>query len=147
MEQKRYQAVEMEGRYVIVDKGTFPLQPRATPNLTEGEIKIKQLSAKNCPLKVNCIELEGEPEGKVSSICKYLGNYHAIKKFIPCYYKGSTKREIFKLLPDPITHKAKYAVTQFFPQKRALKKSHAYLVCEKRGRSLQESDRKNQIKI
>ena len=130
MEQKGYRAIEVEGRYLIIDKAATPLQKKVTPNLTEGEIKIIQLSARNCPLKVNCIELEGKPEAKVSSICRYLGNYRAIKKLIPCFYKDYFQRELFRLLPDPVAHKAKYAVTQFQPRKNYYKKSHAHLVCE-----------------
>jgi len=39
MEQKGYRAIEVEGRYLIIDKAATPLQKKVTPNLTEGEIK------------------------------------------------------------------------------------------------------------
>jgi hypothetical protein len=127
----RYQVIECDERFWIVDEGTLAMVRKVTPNLVEGEVKIVRLSAQDCPLKVNCIELEGKPGEEVSSICKYLGNYYYLRATVPCHRNGYSERDLFKLLPDPVTTKAKYAKTQFFPGGNPVKKSHAHLVCEK----------------
>lgn len=106
MEQKGYQVVESEERYFIVDEGTLALQKKVTPNLIEGEVKIIQLSVQDCPLKVYCIELEGNPGEEVTSICKYLGNYHYIRATVPCLYNGYFERDLFKLLPGSSLHQS-----------------------------------------
>jgi hypothetical protein len=129
MEQKGYQVVESEERYFIVDEGTLASQRKVTPNLVEGEVKIIRLSVQDCPLKVYCIELEGNPGEEVTSICKYLGNYHYIRATVPCLYNGYFERDLLKLVPDPVSIKAKYAKTRFLPSGNPVKKSHAHLVC------------------
>ena len=129
MEGKGYQVIEDDERYFVVDEGTLVEEKKVTPNLIEGEVKIIRLSVKDCPLKVNCIELEGNPGEGVSSICKYLGTYHYIRPTVPCLFGGYLERDVLKLLPDPITAKAKYARTRFLPAVRPVKKSHAHFVC------------------
>jgi len=131
MKETRYQVIEWDERYWIVDEGTLPTEKRVTPNLTEGEVKISCLNVQECPLKVNCIELEGEPGEEVSSICKYLGKYYHLRATVPCHYNGYAERDLFKLISDPVTTKAKYAKTQFFAGRNPVKKSHAHLVCDK----------------
>ena len=131
MKETRYQVIESDERYWIVDEGTFATEKKVTPNLVESEVKIVLLSVQDCPLKVNCIELEGQPGEEVSSICKYLGKYYYLRATVPCHCNGYAERELFKLVPDPVTTKAKYAKTQFFPRGNPVKKSHAHLVCEK----------------
>jgi len=129
MEQKGYQVVESEERYFVVDEGTLASQKKVTPNLIEGEVKIIQLTVQDCPLKVCCIELEGNPGEEVTSICKYLGNYHYIRATVPCLYNGYFERDLLKLVPDPASIRAKYAKTRFLPSVNPIKKSHAHLVC------------------
>jgi hypothetical protein len=129
MEPKGYQVVESEERYFIVDEGTLASQRKVTPNLVQGEVKIIRLSVQDCPLKVYCIELEGNPGEEVTSICKYLGNYHYIRATVPCLYDGYFERDLLKLVPDPVSIKAKYAKTRFLPSGNSVKKSHAHLVC------------------
>jgi hypothetical protein len=131
MKETRYHVTECDERFWIVDEGTLAMERKVTPNLVEGEVKIVRLSVQDCPLKVNCIELEGKPGEEVSSICKYLGKYYYLRATVPCHYNGYSERDLFKLLPDPVTTKAKYAKTQFFPGGHPVKKSHAHLVCEK----------------
>ena len=130
MKEIRYQVIEWDERYWIVDEGTLPAEKKVTPNLIEGEVKIIVLNVQDCPLKVNCIELEGKPGEEVSSICKYLGDYHSIRTIVPCHYDGYFERDLFKFLPDPVSVKARYAKTQFLPGTPA-KKSHAHLVFRK----------------
>jgi len=129
--EKRYQVIESDERYFIIDEGTVGMEKKVTPNLIEGEVKIVRLNVKDCPLKVNCIELEGKPGEEVTSICKYLGTYHYIRPTVPCLYKGYFERDLFKLVPDPVSVKAKYAKTRFLPSGNPIKKSHAHLVCRK----------------
>lgn len=131
MKETRYHVVEWDERCWIVDEGTSPMEKKVTPNLVEGEIRVVRLSVQDCPLKVNCIELEGESGEEVSSICKYLGKYYYLRATVPCHYNGYAERELLKLVPDPVTTKAKYAKTQFFPGGNPVRKSHAHLVCEK----------------
>ena len=131
MKETRHQIIEWDERYWIVDEGTFATEKKVTSNLIEGEVKIIRLSVKDCPLKVNCIELEGKPGEEVTSICKYLGTYHYIRATVPCLYKGYFERDLFKLVPDPVSVKAKYAKTRFLPSGNPIKKSHAHLVCRK----------------
>jgi hypothetical protein len=131
MKETRYQVIEWDERYWIVDEGTLTTEKKVTSNLVEGEIKINLLSVQACPLKVNCIELEGESGEEVSSICKYLGKYYYLRGTVPCHFNGYSERDLFKLVPDPVTTKAKYAKTQFFAGGNPVKKSHAHLVCEK----------------
>jgi hypothetical protein len=130
MRETTYQVIEWEERFWIVDEGRSASERKVTPNLTESEVKIILLSVQDCPLKVNCIELEGEPGEEVSSICKYLGNYHYLRATVPCVYHGYAERELFKLLPPPVSIKARYAKTHFLPGVNPVKKSHAHLVCE-----------------
>ena len=129
MEGKGYQVIEDDERYFVVDEGTLVGEKKVTLNLTGGEVKIIRLSVKDCPLKVNCIELEGNPGEEVTSICKYLGTYHYIRPTVPCLFGGYLERDVLKLLPDPITAKAKYARTHFLPAVHPVKKSHAHFVC------------------
>ena len=129
MKEIRYKVIEWDERYWIVDEGTLVGEKKVTPNLTGGEVKIIRLNVKDCPLKVNCIELEGKPGEEVTSICKYLGTYHYIRARVPCLFGGYFERDVLKLLPDPITAKAKYARTHFLPAVRPVKKSHAHFVC------------------
>jgi len=129
MQQRGYQVLESEERYFIVDAGAPASQKKVTPNLIEGEVKIIRLSVQDCPLKVYCIELEGNPGKEVTSICKYLGNYHYIRATVPCLCNGYFERDLFKLVPDPVSIKAKYAKTRFLPSANTIKKSHAHLVC------------------
>ena len=131
MKETRYHVTECDERFWIVDEGTLAMERKVTPNLVEGEVKIVRLSVQDCPLKVNCIELEGKPGEEVSSICKYLGKYYYLRATVPCHYNGYSERDLFKLLPDPVTTKAKYAKTQFFAGRNPVKKSHAHLVCDK----------------
>ena len=131
MEQNRYQVIESDERYLVVDEGTSVAEKRVTQNLTEVEVKIIRLNVNDCPLKVNCIELEGNPGEEVSSICKYLGKYHHIRATVPCLFDGYTERDLLKLLPDPVSTKARYARTQFLPGVNPVQKSHAHLVCRK----------------
>jgi hypothetical protein len=131
MEQNRYQVIESDERYFVVDEGTSVAEKRVTQNLTEVEVKIIRLNVNDCPLKVNCIELEGNPGEEVSSICKYLGQYHYIRATVPCLFDGYTERDLLKLLPDPVSTKARYARTQFLPGVNPVQKSHAHLVCRK----------------
>jgi hypothetical protein len=131
MKETRYQVIECDERYWIVDEGTSAMEKKVTPNLIEGEVKIIRLSVQDCPLKANCIELEGKPGEEVSSICKYLGKYYYLRATVPCHYDGYAERDLFKLLPEPVTIKANYAKTQFFPGGTPVKKFHAHLVCEK----------------
>jgi len=129
--EKRYQVIESEERYFIIDEGTVATEKKVAPNLIEGEVKIVRLNVKDCPLKVNCVELEGQPGEEVTSICKYLGTYHYIRPTVPCLFGGYLERDVLKLLPDPITAKAKYARTHFLPAVHPVKKSHAHFVCRK----------------
>ena len=129
--EKRYQVIESDERYFIIDEGTVGMEKKVTPNLIEGEVKIVRLNVKDCPLKVNCVELEGQPGEEVTSICKYLGTYHYIRPTVPCLFGGYLERDVLKLLPDPITAKAKYARTHFLPAVHPVKKSHAHFVCRK----------------
>ena len=129
MKETRYQIIEWDERYWIVDEGTFATERKVTPNLIEGEVRIIRLSVKDCPLKVNCIELEGKPGEEVTSICKYLGTYHYIRATVPCLFGGYLERDVFKVLPDPITATATYARTRFLPAVHPVKKSHAHFVC------------------
>ncbi len=131
MERNRYQVIESDERYFIVDEGTSVAEKKVTPNLTEVEVKIIRLNVNDCPLKVNCIELEGNPGEEVSSICKYLGKYHHIRATVPCLFDGYIERDLLKLLPDPVSIKARYARTQFLPGVNPVQKSHAHLVCRK----------------
>ena len=131
MENTGYKVVETEERYLIVDRGTVAAQKNVSPNLIEGEVKIIRLSAKDRPLKVSCIELEGKQGEEVTSICKNLGNYHHIRSTLPCLYDGYSERDILNLIPDPESVKAKYARTRFLPGGNSIQKSHAHLVCEK----------------
>jgi hypothetical protein len=135
MKEIRYRVIEWDERYWIVDEGTLPAEKKATPNLIEGEVKIIVLNVQDCPLKVNCIELEGRPGEEVSSLCKYLGNYHHIRTTLPCHYSGYFERDLLKILPDPVSVKAKYARTHFSPAGKPIKKSHAHLVCDLSARS------------
>ena len=135
MKEIRYQVIEWDERYWIVDEGTLPAEKKVTPNLIEGEVKIIVLNVQDCPLKVNCIELEGKPGEEGSSICKYLGNYHYIRRLVPCHYKGYFERDLLKILPDPVSVKAKYARMYFSPAGNPIKKSHAHLVCDLSVRS------------
>jgi hypothetical protein len=130
MKERTYQVIEWEERFWIIDEGISAMEREVTPNLAENEVKIVLLSVQDCPLKVNCIELEGKPGEEVSSICKYLGNYHHLRTTVPCLYNGYDERELFKLLPSPVSLKAKYAKTHFLPGVNPVKKSHAHLVCE-----------------
>ena len=127
--EKRYQVIESDERYFIIDEGTVATEKKVAPNLIEGEVKIVRLNVKDCPLKVNCVELEGQPGEEVTSICKYLGTYHYIRPTVPCLFGGYLERDVLKLLPDPITAKAKYARTHFLPAVHPVKKSHAHFVC------------------
>ena len=127
--EKRYQVIESDERYFIIDESTVGMEKKVTPNLIEGEVKIVRLNVKDCPLKVNCVELEGQPGEEVTSICKYLGTYHYIRPTVPCLFGGYLERDVLKLLPDPITAKAKYARTHFLPAVHPVKKSHAHFVC------------------
>ena len=131
MEQNRYQVIESDERYFVVDEGTSVAEKRVTQNLTAVEVKIIRLNVNDCPLKVNCIELEGNPGEEVSSICKYMGKYHRISATVPCLFDGYTERDLLKLLPDPVSTKARYARTQFLPGVNPVQKSHAHLVCRK----------------
>jgi hypothetical protein len=131
MKETRYQVIESDERYWIADEGTSAMEKKVTPNLIEGEVKIIRLSVQDCPLKVNCIELEGKPGEEVSSICRYLGKYYCLRATVPCHYDVYAERDLFKLLPEPVTIKAKYAKTQFLPGGTPVKKPHAHLVCEK----------------
>lgn len=135
MKEDRYQVIEWDERYWIVDEGTPLTEKKVTANLTESEVKILRLSVEDCPLKVNCIELEGTPGEEVSSICKYLGNYHYLRMTVPCHYNGYAEKELLKILPDPVFVKAKYARTYFSPAVNPVKKSHAHLVCDSGDRS------------
>jgi hypothetical protein len=135
MKETRYEVIEWDERSWIVDEGTLPTEKKVTPNLIEGEVRIVRLSVQDCPLKVNCIELEGEPGEEVSSICKHLGNYRYLRMTIPCHYNGYSERELLKILPDPFAVKAKYARTYFSPAGNPAKKSHAHLVCDLGHRS------------
>jgi hypothetical protein len=130
MKDIRYQVVEWDERYWIVDEGTPPTEKKVTPNLVEGEVRVVRLSVEDCPLKVNCIELEGEPGEEVSSICKYLGNYHYLRTTVPCHCNGYSERELLKILPNPVSVKAKFARTYFSLGGNPVKKSHAHLVCD-----------------
>ena len=130
MRERTYQVIEWEERFWILDEGISAMERKVTPNLAENEVKIILLSVQDCPLKVNCVELEGKPGEEVSSICKYLGNYHHLRATVPCLYNGYDERELFKLVPSPIPLKAKYAKTHFLPGVNPVKKSHAHLVCE-----------------
>jgi len=130
MKETRYQVIEWDERYWIVDEETLLTEKKVTPNLIEGEVKIICLNVQDCPLKVNCIELEGKPGEEVSSICKYLGNYRYIRTTLPCNYNGYFERDLLKILPDPVSVKAKYARTYFSPAGNPIKKSHAHLVCD-----------------
>jgi hypothetical protein len=130
MKETKYQVIEWDERYWIVDEGTPPTDKKGTANLIEGEVRIICLNVQDCPLKVNCIELEGEPGEEVSSICKYLGNYHYLRTTVPCHYHGYSERDLLKILPDPVSVKAKYARTYFSPAGDPVKKSHAHLVCD-----------------
>jgi len=127
--EKRYQVIESDERYFIIDESTVGMEKKVTPNLIEGEVKIVRLNVKDCPLKVNCVELEGKPGEEVTSSCKYLGTYHYIRPTVPCLFGGYLERDVLKLLPDPITAKAKYARTHFLPAVHPVKKSHAHFVC------------------
>jgi hypothetical protein len=129
MKETRYQVIEWDERYWIVDEGTLPEEKKVTANLIEGEVKIVCLNVQDCPLKVNCIELEGKPGEEVSSICKYLGNYRYLRNTVPCHYNGYYERDLLKMLPDPVAMNAKYAKTHFSPAGNPVKKSHAHLVC------------------
>ena len=51
--EKRYQVIESDERYFIIDEGTVGMEKKVTPNLIEGEVKIVRLNVKDCPLKVN----------------------------------------------------------------------------------------------
>jgi hypothetical protein len=130
MREARYQVIEWEERFWIFDEGMSAMERKVTPNLAENEVKIILLSVQDCPLKVNCVELEGKPGEEVSSICKYMGNYHYLRATVPCHYNGYAERDLFKLLPRPLSIRAKYAKTHFFPGGNPVKKSHAHLVCE-----------------
>jgi len=131
MEQERYRVIKREERFYIVDKRTLATEKKVTSNLIEGEVKIIRFSVQDCPLKVNCIELEGKPGEEVTSICKYFGRYHYIRATVPCLYHGLSERNLYKIVPDPVSVKAKYARTRFFPGVHPIKKSHAHLVCDK----------------
>jgi hypothetical protein len=131
MKENRYEVIEWDERYWIVDEGMSAMGKKVAPNLIEGEVKIIRLNVQDCPLKVNCVQLEGKPGEEVSSICKYLGNYHFIRAIVPCYFNGYFERDLFKLLPDPVSIKAKYVKTHFLPEGNGVKKSHAHLVCGK----------------
>ncbi len=131
MERNRYQVIESDERYFIVDAGTPVAEKKVTQNLTEIEVKIIRLNVNDCPLKVNCIELEGNHGEEVSSICKYLGKYHHIRATVPCLFDGYIERDLLKLLPDPVSTKARYARTRFLPGVNPVQKSHAHLVCRK----------------
>ena len=131
MERNNYQVIESDERYFIVDGGASVAEKKVTSNLTEGEVKIIRLNVNDCPLKVNCIELEGNPGEEVSSICRYLGKYRRIIATVPCLYDGYVERDLLKLLPDPVSTRAKYARTQFVPGVNPVRKSHAHLVCRK----------------
>ncbi|MCU0593947.1 MAG: hypothetical protein MUC98_00610 [Desulfobacterota bacterium] len=135
MKEIRYQVIEWDERYWIVDEGTLLAEKKITPNLIDGEVKVIRLSVQDCPLKVNCIELEGEPGEEVCSICKYLGNYHYLRTTVPCHYGGYSERDLLKILPDPFSVKAKYARVFFSPAGNPVKKSHAHLVCDRSDRS------------
>jgi hypothetical protein len=138
VKETRYQVIEWDERFWIVDEGTVGMEKKVTPNLIEGEVNIVCLNVQDCPLKVNCIELEGKPGEEVSSICKYLGNYHYIRATVPCHYNGYFERLLLKLLPNPVSIKAKYAKTHFLPGGNPVKKSHAHLVCDL-GAGLEEA--------
>jgi hypothetical protein len=129
MKERRYQVIEWDERYWIVDEGVPATEKKVTPNLVDGEVKITRLSVLDCPLKVSCIELEGNPGEEVTSICKYFGNYHYIRATVPCYYNGYSERDLLRIIPDPVSVKAKYAKTHFTPSQNPVKKSHAHLVC------------------
>ena len=131
MKENSYGVIEWDERYLIVDEGTTANTKKVTSNLTEGEVKIIRLNVNDCPLKVNCIELEGNPGEEVSSICRYLGKYRRIIATVPCLYDGYVERDLLKLLPDPVSTRAKYARTQFLPGVNPVRKSHAHLVCRK----------------
>jgi len=62
--------MEWDEGYWIVDEGTFVMEKKVIPNLIEGEVKIIRLHVKEWPLKVNCVELEGNPGENGASICK-----------------------------------------------------------------------------
>lgn len=135
VKETRYQVIECDERFWIVDEGTVGMEKKVTPNLIEGEVNIICLNVQDCPLKVNCIELEGKPGEEVSSICKYLGNYHYLRTTVPCCYHGYFERDLLKIVPDPVSIKAKYAKTHFLPGGNPVKKSHAHLVCDLGARS------------
>jgi hypothetical protein len=130
MKEIKYQVIEWDERYWIVDEGTLPAEKKVTANLIEGEVKLIVLNVQDCPLKVNCIELEGTPGEEVSSICKYLGNYRYLRMTVPCHYNEYFERDLLKILPDPVSVKAKYARAHFSPAGSPAKKSHAHLVCD-----------------
>jgi hypothetical protein len=46
MKETRYQVIEWDERYWIVDEGTFVMEKKVTPKLIEGEVKIIRLSVK-----------------------------------------------------------------------------------------------------
>jgi hypothetical protein len=130
MKETSYHVIDWDERYWVVDEGTLPTEKKVTQNLVEDEVKIICLNVQDCPLKVNCIELEGKPGEEVSSICKYLGNYHYLRTTVPCHYNGYFERDLLKILPDPVSVKARYARTHFSPAGNPAKKSHAHLVCD-----------------
>jgi len=51
MKEIRYQAIEWDERYWIVDEGTLPAEKKVTPNLIEGEVKIIVLNVQDCPVE------------------------------------------------------------------------------------------------
>jgi len=52
MKETRYQVIEWDERYWIVDEGTLPPEKKVTPNLIEGEVKIIVLNVNTVHLMI-----------------------------------------------------------------------------------------------
>lgn len=64
--------IEFENRHKIIPVGKLDSSELDSINPDKGELKIRVLSAKGCPLNRGCVGLNHED---ISSFCDYLGPY------------------------------------------------------------------------
>ena len=135
--------IEFENRYKIVPVGQFDSIDINNDNLEKGELKIRVLLAKGCPLNQGCVGLNNQ---NVSSFCDYLGPYPAYGNAIedekrgqklPCKAEKSTSfLDVEILMVDGCPNdKANCIGCDHFIDtitwKPEADKSHCYIKCTK----------------
>ena len=131
-----------EHRHIIVDRESYGMEMRVTPNLADDQFRIELLIAGDCPLRTSCIRLE---EG-VNSICNYMGPFALVPDGsvdftqLTCQHgDASTLRKIDELWVEGCPLGKNCANCQdllsiIIPSSLQLDKSHAHINCQTRRR-------------